>query len=137
MADDIDLDTFLANQSKSHYSFVVTGGSSPDDLDIYPFSIELGILHVFRLSCPKKAIEAVTPVGISAELGGRTHQVVNIVFTGEVGAACERAFEDLVDNLHRQGSRPVPMNDKSDADPGIFKPRRDWCGWHWPTPAQR
>jgi hypothetical protein len=130
-----DLETFLSRQAKGYYSFVVAAGDSPTTVDVYPFSIEQGLLPELRLSLPKSAIESVETIGIHVELAGRRHDVVTITFSGDVGAAYEQAFADLLTNLHRQAPRAGATDDKRGHGPDLFKPQRDWCGWHWPTPT--
>jgi len=86
-----------------------------------------------KISIPKDAISAVTPLGITTEIDLKHYQVVTIKFTGDNGIIYENIFEDLINNATQKKQIDLKTKNVSLGLQDEYKPMRDWCGWHWPT----
>lgn len=128
-----NLDDFMNEQSISASYYVVSPGNVLSEVFVYPYSTNIGLMSELKISIPKDAISAVTPLGITTEIDLKHYQVVTIKFTGDNGIIYENIFEDLINNATQKKQIDLKTKNVSLGLQDEYKPMRDWCGWHWPT----
>ncbi|EHL84064.1 hypothetical protein HMPREF9428_02912 [Citrobacter portucalensis] len=87
-----NLDDFMNEQSISASYYVVSPSNVLSEVFVYPYSTNIGLMSELKISIPKDAISAVTPLGITTEIDLKHYQVVTIKFTGDNGIIYENIF---------------------------------------------
>lgn len=125
------IDDFLAEQKNNSIYYVITQSNILTSVFVYPYNLANGIMTNLKISIPKDVILSITPIGLTTEMEMKIYNIVTIKFTSDIGRIYESIFEELINNsvsIHQPSEKSASVDLEN-----IYKPMRDWCGWHWPT----